>query len=62
MKLKIAGVGAGYFAQFHYEAWNRIKNIDLVGICDLDFRKAKKTSETHKITNYFNLRTSGFSI
>ena len=35
-QLKIATVGTGYFAQFHYEAWSRIEGVDLVGICTLD--------------------------
>ena len=34
--LKLATVGTGYFAQFHYEAWRRIKNVNLVGLCTLD--------------------------
>ena len=34
--LKLATVGTGYFAQFHYEAWSRIKNVNLVGLCTLD--------------------------
>lgn len=35
-RLKLATVGTGYFAQFHYEAWSRIENVDLVGLCTLD--------------------------
>lgn len=35
-RLKLAAVGTGYFAQFHYEAWSRIENVDLVGLCTLD--------------------------
>ena len=49
MKLRVAGVGGGYFAQFHYEAWKRIEEIDLVGVCDLDPEKAKQTALTHNI-------------
>lgn len=32
--LRVAGIGAGYFAQFHYEAWSRSADASLVGICD----------------------------
>ncbi len=35
-QLKLATAGTGYFAQFHYEAWSRIENVDLVGLCALD--------------------------
>ncbi|MEM9097915.1 MAG: Gfo/Idh/MocA family oxidoreductase, partial [Pseudomonadota bacterium] len=32
--LRVACVGAGYFSQFHYEAWERIENVTLVGATD----------------------------
>jgi len=34
--LKVAVVGAGYFARFHHEAWWRMERVELAGICDLD--------------------------
>ncbi|MEM7177252.1 MAG: Gfo/Idh/MocA family oxidoreductase [Pseudomonadota bacterium] len=34
--LRVAGIGAGYFSRFHYDAWQRIDGVDLVGACDLD--------------------------
>lgn len=43
-KLKLATVGAGYFSQFHYDAWMRIDAVDLVAICDLDQDRAKATA------------------
>jgi len=39
-KLRVAVVGAGFFAQFHHEAWARLDTGDLVGICDLDRSRA----------------------
>lgn len=41
--IKVACLGAGYFAQFHYESWARISQINLVGACDLDLQKAAAT-------------------
>ena len=38
--LKVAVVGAGYFAQFHHEAWARMDRVELVGIADRDRAKA----------------------
>lgn len=38
--LRVAVVGAGFFAQFHHEAWSRLDRADLVGICDLDRSRA----------------------
>ena len=33
--LRVAVVGAGYFSQFHLDAWTRIEGAQVVGICDL---------------------------
>ncbi|GAA0780503.1 Gfo/Idh/MocA family oxidoreductase [Roseibium denhamense] len=41
--LRVACLGAGYFAQFHYDAWRRNDRIKLVGACDRDQEKAKAT-------------------
>ena len=40
MPVRVAVVGAGYFAQFHQEAWARLPGTKLVGIADLDREKA----------------------
>lgn len=40
-RLRVAGVGAGYFSQFHYKSWQRIDNVDLVGVCDTDLGRAR---------------------
>lgn len=42
-KVKVACVGAGYFSQFHYEAWARIDQASLVASVDGDIEKAKIT-------------------
>ena len=39
--LKGVGIGAGYFAPFHYEAWNRLPQVKLQAIADLDLAKAE---------------------
>lgn len=41
--LKVAAVGAGYFAGFHYDSWRRMRDVTLVGSCDLDLDKARAT-------------------
>ena len=40
-KLKVATIGAGYFARFHHDAWARMDDIDLVAICDSDRTRAE---------------------
>jgi predicted dehydrogenase len=41
--LRVACLGAGYFAQFHYDAWRRAERVTLVGACDADRDKAAAT-------------------
>ena len=36
MPLKIAVVGSGFFSQFHYDAWSRLQDAELVGAASLD--------------------------
>ncbi len=43
MTLRVACIGAGYFSQFHYDAWARIPRATLVGSCDTDIAKAQAT-------------------
>ncbi|SLN38270.1 Gfo/Idh/MocA family protein [Pseudooctadecabacter jejudonensis] len=41
--LKVACVGAGYFAQFHYGSWARMDGVHLVASCDSDITRARAT-------------------
>ena len=40
-ELKVATVGAGYFARFHHEAWSRMPGARLVATCDVSRGKAE---------------------
>lgn len=42
---RVAVVGAGYFGQFHYDAWSRMEGCELVGLCT---RSGKGAAETAK--------------
>ena len=53
MALKVAGIGAGYFAQYHYDAWQRIGEIRLEAVCDLDASRAQSTAKRHGIPAVF---------
>ncbi|MES0807848.1 Gfo/Idh/MocA family oxidoreductase [Roseibium sp. SCPC15] len=44
--LRVACLGAGYFARFHYEAWRNLPRVRLVGACDQDQDKARSTGLT----------------
>ena len=39
-RLKGVCIGAGYFSQFHLEAWSRIPEVAITAICDLDRPRA----------------------
>ncbi|MBX2873197.1 MAG: Gfo/Idh/MocA family oxidoreductase [Saprospiraceae bacterium] len=52
--LKGVAVGAGFFSQFHFEAWTRIPEADLVAICDLDLRKAQQTAQYYGIPRFYD--------
>ena len=38
-KIRIAIVGTGYFSQFHFDAWRRLK-VNVVAICSLNEKEA----------------------
>jgi predicted dehydrogenase len=39
--LRVAVAGAGYFARYHYEAWTRIEEADLVALAEPDGARAR---------------------
>lgn len=42
-------IGAGYFSDFHLDAWRRIDEAEIVAVCDLDHDKAKAAAEKFSI-------------
>ena len=42
-KIRVACIGAGYFSQFHYDAWARIEGAEPVASVDRDITRAKAT-------------------
>ncbi|MEM1078036.1 MAG: Gfo/Idh/MocA family oxidoreductase [Pseudomonadota bacterium] len=43
MRFRVACIGAGYFARFHYEAWARLEGAVPIGAVDRDLDKAAAT-------------------
>ncbi len=41
MSLRVACIGAGYFAQFHHDAWRRAARAELVAVCDRLLERAQ---------------------
>lgn len=52
--LKGACIGAGYFSQFHFDAWNRIEDVQIEAICDIDISKAKEAAARWNIPQVFD--------
>ncbi|MDO6518251.1 Gfo/Idh/MocA family protein [Zobellia uliginosa] len=46
-KLKGVCIGAGYFSQFHFDAWQRIPNVEIAAICDQQLAKAQTVCDTY---------------
>jgi predicted dehydrogenase len=51
--LKVACVGTGYFSQFHYQAWQRMPDVEVVAICNRDLVSAKETAERYQIAHCY---------
>ncbi|MEM9410092.1 MAG: cyclase family protein [Planctomycetota bacterium] len=51
--LRGLAIGAGYFAQFHLDAWQRVDGAEIVGVCDSDFEKATASQSSFAIENAF---------
>lgn len=46
MTFRVACLGAGFFAQFHHDGWNRIDDVELVGVADHVIEKASQSGRT----------------
>ena len=53
-KLKVAVLGAGFFARFHYDAWARLPEVELVAACDLRLDAAQAAASAHGIPHVFD--------
>jgi len=42
-------IGAGYFSDFHLDAWRRLPGARIVCVCDLDGSKARQAADKHGI-------------
>jgi D-apiose dehydrogenase len=44
-KLRGVAVGAGYFSQYHFDAWQRIGQAEIVALCALDTAQASEAAD-----------------
>lgn len=47
-------IGAGYFSDFHLDAWQRLLGAEIVCICDLDEAKARRAADKYGIAAISN--------
>ena len=47
LPLRVLSVGTGYFSQFHFDAWARCPEVQIVGVCDLDLNRAKTVADQY---------------
>jgi predicted dehydrogenase len=60
--LKGIGVGAGYFSQFHYEAWSRMPEVELAAIVELDQFKAEGVARKFNIGHTYTSLTQALEV
>ena len=52
-KLKGVAVGAGYFSQFHFDAWSRIDDVDMLAVCDMNEEAAGRAVTKYGIPRQY---------
>ena len=53
-KLKGVAVGAGYFSQFHFDAWKRLGGVEFAAICDVNDAAATSAAEKYGVPNTYS--------
>ncbi|RPI55131.1 MAG: gfo/Idh/MocA family oxidoreductase [Acidobacteria bacterium] len=51
--LRGVSVGAGYFGQFHYDAWSRVSGAELVALCDRDPARAENVARHSGVSKFY---------
>ena len=49
--LRVAVIGAGYFSQFHVEAWSAMESIAGVYLCDSDHARARALGDRFGVSD-----------
>lgn len=51
--MKVGIIGCGHIANAHLKVYKNLKNVDVVGVCDLNLELAKKTSSRFGVKNVY---------
>ncbi len=61
-KLRVVTVGTGYFSQFHYDAWDRMNDVEIVALYNRSSAGATETAKKYSIpviyTNFIEMLDS----
>ncbi len=52
-KLKGVIIGAGYFSQFHVDAWKRMQNVEITAVCDHHAERANQLAQQFSISRSY---------
>jgi predicted dehydrogenase len=52
-RLRGVAVGAGYFSQCHFDAWQRMPGAELVAVCDTDAARARSAADRYGIARVY---------
>ena len=55
-KIKAGVVGVGYFGQFHAEKYAKRKDVELVGVVDVDASRAREVAKRYRTQPFFDHR------
>lgn len=53
-KLKGVAIGAGYFSQFHFDAWSRLENVEFAAICDMEPLKSQSAAAEYSVPRSYS--------
>jgi predicted dehydrogenase len=53
VRLRGVAIGAGYFSQFHYDAWQRMPGATLVALCDSDAARARAAADHYAVPRVY---------
>ncbi|MEL0636447.1 Gfo/Idh/MocA family oxidoreductase [Marinomonas sp. TI.3.20] len=51
--LRVVTVGTGYFSQFHYNAWDRMHDVEIVALYNRSSAAATETAQRYSIANIY---------
>jgi len=53
-RLKGVSVGAGYFSDYHFDAWNRIREVEITALCDVNRALAEEKMTSFGIERFYS--------